>query len=239
MSSELKELLTKCSRCGGPLRFPEGKTVVQCGFCDQWNDRPKSAKAETDLMKYANERRNLGEFQQAEEAYRKVLQGCVDEHEARWGLLLCKYGVMYVESADRKERIITCRRARTSSIQSEADYRTVLGQASPDVRASYEKDAKYIDKVQAEIRRLKVQANPCDIFLCYKETAPGGGKTEDSVIAHEIYNDLTRSGYKVFFAPESLKDKTGANYEAAIFISIENSKVMLVMGTRKEYFTSP
>ena len=166
------------------------------------------------------------------------MQLCTEEHEARWGLLLCKYGVMYVESTDGKERLITCRRARTSALRSELDYQKVLTQASPDVRAAYEKDAAYIDRVQAEIRKLKGQIKPYDVFLCYKETAPEGGKTEDSAIAHDLYNDLTHSGYQVFFAPESLKEKTGANYEAAIFIAIENSVVMLVIGTRKEYFTS-
>ncbi len=231
------ELLTKCSVCGQQIIFKPEENLARCPWCDRINERPKGEPEGTSLMKYANERRNIGEFKEAEEAYRKVLQACTEEHEARWGLLLCKYGVLYMESADGKERVITCRRARTSSFQSEPDYQIVLQQSSPEMQAVYEKDAAYIDRVQTEIQKLKAQTEPYDVFLCYKETDPEGGKTEDSAIAHDLYNDLTHSGYRVFFAPESLKDKTGANYEAAIFVAIENSMVMLVIGTQKEYFT--
>ena len=94
-----EELLTKCSVCGMQITFRAGENLVRCSACLRVNERPRSAPQETDLMKYANERRNMGEFKEAGEAYRKVLQTCTKEHEARWGLLLCKYGVMYVESA--------------------------------------------------------------------------------------------------------------------------------------------
>ena len=111
------EMVTKCSVCGMEIIFQPGETLTRCPWCDRINDRPKSQPNETSLMKYANERRNMGEFKEAEEAYRKVLQLCTEEHEARWGLLLCKYGVMYVEdnSANRKERLVTCRRSVSSS----------------------------------------------------------------------------------------------------------------------------
>ena len=92
------DLLTKCSRCEGDIIFPAGIDLIKCPWCDRPNSRPKSQQDdEIRLMKYANERRNLGEFDEAERVYRKVLQSYNDEHEARWGLLLCKYGVIYVE----------------------------------------------------------------------------------------------------------------------------------------------
>ena len=234
------ELLTKCSVCGMELYFPAEKNVVRCGYCDRMNDRPKSSPEKTGSMKLANELRNMGEFAKAQDRYLDVLADNFEEHEARWGLLLCKYGVMYVEdnSANRKERLVTCRRSVSSSFQDEEYYQIVLNQASPDVRDAYEKDAAYIDRIQGEIRQLRTQTEPYDVFLCYKETATEGGQTEDSAIAHGIFNELSRSGYRVFFAPESLKEKAGANYEAAIFVAIETSRVMLVLGTKKEYFES-
>ena len=229
----------KCRCCGVEIYFEAKDKVKVCPYCGKGNERPRSEKTEAiERMDYANERLNMGEFKEADAAFREALQACPEENEARWGMLLCKYGVMYVESADGKERVITCRRARTSSFQSEPDYQIVLEQAEPEVRAAYKKDAEYIDRVQAEIRRLQAQTKPYDVFLCYKETTPEGGRTEDSVIAHNIYNDLTHSGYRVFFAPVSLNETTGYNYEAAIFVAIEKSSVMLVIGTLKEYFNS-
>lgn len=76
------------------------------------------------------------------------------------------------------------------------------------------------------------------VFICYKETGPNGKRTEDSVLAQGIYNALTRRKYRVFYAPVSLKNLAGANYEAAIFCAIESSLVMLVVGTKKEHLES-
>ena len=231
-------LNTKCSVCGGPLVFPAGSDVVICEYCLRPNARPKSEPTETSLMKYANERRNIGEFDEAAIAYRKVLQANIEEHEARWGLLLCKYGVMYVEDAAGKERLLTCRRAVRGSIQTEPDYRICCEQAGKAVRACYEKDAAYIDAVQAEIRRIRAEDNPYDIFICYKETSPEGGRTRDSVFAQQIYGRMQQRGYRVFYTPESLKQMSGANYEAAIFAALADAKVMVVVGTKREYFDS-
>ena len=233
----MSELLTKCSVCGQEILFLPDQNTVVCRWCDRLNARPKSTPNMTNLMKYANELRNEGEFAEAQSRYRDVLAENLEEHEARWGLLLCKYGVMYVESAASKERLITCRRAQTSSFRDEPDYKRILEQA-PELRTTYEKDAEYIDLIQGEIRRLRNTAEPYDVFLCYKETAPEGGKTEDSGIAYKLYNEFTQCGYRVFFAPESLKNQAGANYEAAIYLAIETAKVMLVIGTKKEYFES-
>lgn len=239
---KLREMTTKCSVCGETISFPAGQYVVQCKYCNHVNSQPKSGPdvhgSKTDQMKYANERRNKGEFTEAESVYRKVLQTCSKEHEARWGLLLCKYGVIYIEGEDRERRMITCRRSQDSIFRAEEDYLTALQQADPAVRAKYEQDAEYIDDVQKCIRTLRPTAEPYDVFLCYKETTQEGGRTEDSEIAQEIYEKLTGKGYHVFYAPKTLKEKAGANYEAVVFLAIESSRSMLVIGTRKEYFES-
>ena len=236
------EMLTKCSVCGAQLLFKAEVNIVNCSWCGRINERPKSSPEKRVTMELADELRDMGEFAEAQHRYLNVLEASFAEHRARWGLLLCKYGVMYVEDSTggSKKRLITCRRSLPSSFRDEAYYQMVLEQAAPEIRATYEKDAEYIDKIQAEIRRLRaLNEKPYDVFLCYKETAPEGGRTEDSGIAHYIYNELTRCNYRVFFAPESLKEKAGANYEAAIFCAVETSRVMLALGTKKEYFESP
>ena len=236
--SSISQLNTRCSVCGAALIFPAGKDEVLCEYCFRPNARPKSETNETTLMKYANERRNIGEFEEAAATYRQVLQKNIHEHEARWGLLMCKYGVMYVEDKASGQRVITCRRAVNSSIQAEPDYRKCCEEAGEAVRAAYEKDAAYIDAVQKEIRRIRASEAPYDIFICYKESAPEGGRTRDSVFAQQICSRMTDRGFRVFYAPVSLKQKSGANYEAAIFAALSDARVMLSLGTRKEYFES-
>ena len=132
----LDEMLTKCSVCGMEIYFPVGKNIVRCGYCDRVNDRPQSSQDEPNLrkLKYANERRNMGEFAEAEKAYREVLALYENEHEARWGILLCKYGVIYVEDAENHKRMITCRKEQKTLFCAEDDYRLALEQAPAELR---------------------------------------------------------------------------------------------------------
>lgn len=232
----MEELLTRCYSCLAEIVFPAGKDIVRCDCCARYNDRPKSEKKETDLMKYAHERRNFGEFDKAEAAYEEVLKKNLDEHEARWGVLLCKRGVIYLEDPATGESVITCRRKTAGSIMSEPDFRTACEDAPLQVRRQYERDAEYIDAIQREIRGLE-REEPYDVFICYKETEPGTGeRTEDSRRAMNVFQTLERRGYRTFYAPVSLKNHLGANYEAAIFHAIETAQVMLVLGTKEDYF---
>ena len=236
MMSASTLLIRQCRACGMNLTFPAGVNEVTCEYCDRSNARPVSDAKEMAQLKYANERRNLGEFDEADRVYRKVLEKNGREHEARWGHLLCKYGVICVEDAAGRKRVITCRRAVSSLMRAEPDFTICCEQAGPAVRLSYQREAEYIDRVQAEIRRIRAENQPYDVFLCYKETAPDGKKTEDYTLALDIWAELAQMGYRVFFAGKSLKQKSGVNYEAAIFAALSDAKVMLVLGTRPEYF---
>jgi len=229
------ELVTKCYSCGGEIVFAGDENTAVCEYCGRTNARPKSQPNELELMKYSNERLSFGEFDEAETGYRKVLQRTPDEHEARWGLLLCKYGVQYVEDAKTKTRLPTCRRSLPTSFCAEPDFRLACAAAPMAVRMEYEKDGRYIDDIQKEIRRLKSVGERYDIFLCYKETDENGRRTRDSVLAQNLYQTLKLHGFSVFYAPISLKKCLGANYEAAIFCALESSQVMLVLATKPEY----
>lgn len=61
----------------------------------------------------------------------------------------------------------------------------------------------------------------------------------DSVIAQELYYSLQKEGFKVFFAKITLENKIGESYEPYIYAALNSSKVMLVIGSKKEYFEAP
>lgn len=63
-----------------------------------------------------------------------------------------------------------------------------------------------------------------------------GGRTEDSVLAQDIYDALTARGLKVFFSRITLEDKLGVQYEPYIFAALSSAKVMLAIGTQFEYY---
>ena len=58
----------------------------------------------------------------------------------------------------------------------------------------------------------------------------------DSVIAQDVYQELTDKGYRVFFSRITLEDKLGTAYEPYIFAALHSAKVMVVLGTRPEHF---
>ena len=58
------------------------------------------------------------------------------------------------------------------------------------------------------------------------------------MLANDIYHQLTQEGFKVFYAAITLEDKLGQEYEPYIFAALNSAKVMLVIGSKPEYFTA-
>lgn len=58
------------------------------------------------------------------------------------------------------------------------------------------------------------------------------------MLATELYNELIKEGFKVFFSRITLEDKLGTAYELYIFAALNSSKVMVVLGTKPEYFNA-
>lgn len=79
---------------------------------------------------------------------------------------------------------------------------------------------------------------PYDVFICYKETDENGQRTRDSQWAQDVYYGLTEQGLKVFFSRITLEDKLGQQYEPYIFAALNSAKVMVVIGSKPEYFNA-
>ncbi len=160
------------------------------------------------------------------------------EAEAYWGLILCKYGVEYVEDPKTMKRVPTCHRTSYDAITVDDDYKNAIYYASIEQKSVYEAEAKAIDEIQKGILLISQKEDPYDVFICYKEADENGKRTKDSVIANDIYYQLTQQGFKVFYAAITLEDKLGSEYEPYIFSALNSAKVMLVLGTKAEYFNA-
>lgn len=57
-------------------------------------------------------------------------------------------------------------------------------------------------------------------------------------MANDMYHQLIKEGFKVFFSRITLEDKIGTAYEPYIFAALNSAKVMVVLGTKKEYFNA-
>ena len=233
------ELVTKCHCCGADVFFADGVESRSCAYCHTVNQRPRTTDGGGLSLKRADQLRRDGRFAEAEEAYNAILNATPDIHEALWGLVLCRYGVEYMKDARSDKERPVCRTVHIRPLRLDADYQRACELAPESVRRQYEADATYIDNAQSRIQSMRYNGVKYDIFLSYKETDDRTGeRTRDSADAQEIYDSLTREGYKVFFAPQSLRDKVGEDYEAAIYHAIETARLMLVIGSKKEYFQS-
>ena len=231
--------ILKCKMCGGDLNITADEKIVECEFCGTIQTIPTSKDENLQgLFNRANILRMKSEFDKAEQLYEKIIEKDDTQAEAYWGLILCKYGIEYVEDPKTFKRIPTCHRTSFDSIIADDDYKSALAHADSVQRGIYEAEAKEIDRIQKGILELSQKEEPYDVFICYKETDNDGKRTQDSVIANDIYYQLTQEGLKVFYAAITLENKLGSAYEPCIFAALNSAKVMLAIGTKSEYFNA-
>ena len=229
----------KCKMCGGDLEILENATVCECGYCGTKQTLPKlNDEKRVQLYDRANYFRRENEFDKAMGIYEMILSEANDDAESYWGIVLCRYGIEYVEDPRTHRRIPTVNRAQFTSIFDDEDYKKALEYADVLQKELYEAEATVIDKIQKGILDISNKEDPFDIFICYKETDENGQRTKDSVYAQSIYDWLVKQGYKVFFSRITLEDKLGSAYEPYIFAALNSARVMLVVGTKKEYFNA-
>ena len=228
----------KCKMCGGSLEVTEGMTVCECEYCGTKQTLPKTDNEQTlNMFNRANHFRQQCEFDKAAEIYERMTAQR-DDAELYWSIVLCRYGIEYVDDPLTKKKIPTCHRTQYKSILEDADYLEALSHADSVQKEVYKQEAEYIDKVQKGILEISNKEKPFDVFICYKETDDMGRRTPDSVLAQELYYGLTKEGFKVFFSRITLESKLGTEYEPYIFAALNSAKVMVVVGTKPEYFNA-
>ena len=227
----------QCKMCGGLLDLPENVTAAECPYCGTLTTFPKLENAQIEqLYNRAEQFRQKSDFDRAEQVYEQLIQLSPEDPEVYWGLVLSRFGIEYVEDPVSRERIPTCHRVQFDSIFSDPDYLQTIRLAAGLDRDIYQKEAQRIGDIQQEILTISAQEKPYDVFICYKETTEGGTRTKDSADAQDIYYQLTNIGYKVFFSRITLEGKLGQQYEPYIFAALNSAKVMLVIGSCKEFF---
>ena len=227
----------KCKMCGGDLSYIENSTICECEYCGAKQTLPNSDnEKKINLFNRANRLRMDSEYDRASAVYENIVAEFPDEAEAYWGLCLCTYGIEYVDDPLTGMKIPTCHRTLPTSILDDSNYKQACDKADTSARVIYSDEAKKIDEIQKNILSIALNEAPYDVFICYKESNEAGGRTEDSVIAQEIYDALTAKGLKVFFSRITLEDKLGVQYEPYIYSALNSAKVMLAVGTSFDNF---
>lgn len=229
----------KCKMCGGELKLFDSSTVAECEYCGSKQTVP-NADNEQKMALYtrANRLRMDNEFDKAAGIYESIIADFPKEAEAYWGLVLCKYGIEYVDDPVTAKKIPTCRRSSFDSVFDDENFGQTLENADTLARSTYRAEAEQIEEIRRGIVEVSNREEPYDIFICYKETDANGNRTVDSVMAQSIYDLLNDKGYRVFFSRITLEEKIGSEYEPYIFAALNSAKIMLVFGTDYEYFNA-
>ena len=227
----------KCKMCGGALEINNNETVVTCEYCGTQQTLPRLADdRRANLYDRANHFRRNDEFDKAMGIYEQILNEDNTDAEAYWSLVLCRFGIEYVEDPASHKRVPTVNRAQFTSVFDDDNYKSALQYADSFQKVVYEEEARTINEIQKGILAISQKEEPFDVFICYKETDNNGRRTMDSVLANDLYHQLTQEGFKVFFSRITLEDKLGSAYEPYIFAALNSAKVMVVLGTNPEYF---
>ena len=233
-------IVYKCKMCNGNLDMSTPRKLVKCSYCDTYQTVPSVIdENKADMVNRANKYRQNGEFDRAMSIYEMILREDAGDPEIHWSIVLCKFGVEYVEDPATGHMVPTINRTQAHSILQDSDYQNAIGIAEPDAKQYYMTEADKIDTIQRSIWRIAQDSEDYDVFISYKELGPDGQRTNSSMIAQRLYDQLTQAGIKTFFSRISLADKIGNEFEPYIFSAINSAKVMLVLGTDKDEFNAP
>ncbi|MDE7188112.1 MAG: TIR domain-containing protein [Lachnospiraceae bacterium] len=226
-----------CKMCGGDLEIGEGMTTAKCPYCGTVQTLPKlDSEQRLRLYDRANHYRRANEYDKAMAMYEQILNEDQTDSEAYWSIVLCRYGIEYVEDPASHRRIPTVNRMQYTSVLADEDYKAALRYADVVQAGIYEQEAAAIDRIQKGILQVSHREDPYDIFICYKEADEKGNRTRDSVLACELYHQLAQEGLKVFCSRITLEDKLGMAYEPYIFAALHSARIMIVLGTSPENF---
>ena len=231
--------IIKCKMCGGDVELAADKTFGTCEYCGSTMTFPKvDDEQRAAAFNRGNHFRRIGEFDKALAVYERIVREDDTDAEAHWCCALCRFGIEYVEDPATYEYLPTCHRASFDSFLEDVDYLAAVAHSDGLTKRQYQKDAAKIAEVQRGILATSQNEEPFDVFICYKESDENGQRTRDSLMAQDVYYQLTDQGYRVFFSRITLEDMAGKQYEPYIFAALNSAKVMIVIGTKAEYMNA-
>ena len=113
----------KCKMCGGDIDLTEGSSVAVCEYCGTKQTVPTADnEKKMTLFARANRLRSACEFDKAASVYESIVADFPEEAEAYWGLVLCRYGIEYVDDPATGRKVPTCHRSSFDSILEDSDF---------------------------------------------------------------------------------------------------------------------
>ena len=118
--------LLQCSMCCGELEISSDSSVGVCQYCGSTYTIPKEIEKKGNQFNRANYLRQNCNFDKAIAVYESILADNCEDADALWGLVLCRYGIEYVEDPATRKRVPTVNRAQFTSVFADEDYKSEL-----------------------------------------------------------------------------------------------------------------
>lgn len=237
----METVVLTCGYCGGRIDLTEDtitSKICTCKYCRSTVLIPKDRTRIENWYNRAIFHRMNGDFDNAIKTYERILADDNSDPEAHWGLALSKNGIEFVDDSKTGDKVPTCHRTREQTILSDPEYNAALDCADESTKKVLKQEAKRIHEIQKKILEISRSESPYDVFISYKELDDTNVRTKDSVLAQDLYSELQKKGYKVFFARKTLETKLGHEYEPIIYAALSSARVMVVLGTSPENFNS-
>ena len=229
-----------CETCAAELKLAEDKLSGKCPYCrNTYYFKEEKGEALILALNRARGHRLACDFHEAIKEYKLVLDKFPSDAEAHYGMLLSTYGIEYVQDRRTNRWIPTCHRFVDKDIFKNQNYIAAIANAAEGQRAVYTAEAGTIASLQSRIKAQLDSEAPYDVFISFKSTDEDGRPTEDSVIARNIYDALTKRGIKTFFSEVTLKNRIGDEYEPIIYRALYSCKFFILVTTREDYLNSP
>ncbi len=241
--------ITECRCCGNrdAKQFIEKGDGYICKCCGVWFRYETEEERDGCLAGYRQLRKY--KFEDARDTFEEVLVNYPGSIDARWGLLLSRFGVVYIKGFyDDVIEPVYCfpdyEVLSGRTFQNEDEYREMRELIGSDTELKYLYDAKAreIDRAIKKFRDCK-ESTERDVFICVKisastekEKRPVNERTKDYEFALKAYKDLQARGLNVFFSFVTLKNEVGS--DDLIWLNLVKSKKMLLIGSREDYLES-
>ena len=235
-----------CKECGSPhLREIDGK--LHCITCGAVFERNVETDEERDARNLYISRLDAAEthlrlspprFDDAEAHFRDFIKHYPDHSNGYWGLVRARYGIKYEEDVSGKE-IPSCYKSSYEDFREDSDFKRAIKLSENEkIRKGYKQMAELIAEECKEWRK-ECEKEKYDVFISFKATEDNGvTPTPDKDELMSLYTYLLTRGYKVFFSPMSMINKAGKHYDPYILNALQSAKMMIVYGSKPEYFTA-
>ena len=235
-----------CKECGSPhVRERDGKLF--CVSCGAWFEKNVETNEERDARVLYLTRLDRAEellsmspprFDDAEDHFREFIKHYPNQSDGYWGLVRARYGIKY-ETDITGKKIPSCYKFSYEDFRRDSDFMKALSYAENDgIYDNLQEQAKLIAGVCKEWHEETKKYN-YDIFISFKAQDKALGiSDEDQREMNALYDFLKDQGYSVFFSPRSMRLYTGRHYDAYIFNALQKARIMIVYGSKPEYFTA-